>query len=103
MYLCRSAWQKLGPLARKTATHFARNVGPKRTMSSGFPSGDSGQNIFFVILCGGSLAASLTYAVGTVKSNQERYSERIEQLKARPKKEWEPKPWPPKGSDEDEE
>lgn len=25
MYLCRTAWQKVGPLARKSATHLSRN------------------------------------------------------------------------------
>lgn len=35
-------------------------------------------------------------AVSTVYGDNSRFNERIAQLKARPKTEWVPKPWPPK-------
>ncbi|KAJ8382612.1 hypothetical protein SKAU_G00033900 [Synaphobranchus kaupii] len=101
MYHCRTAWQKLGPLARKSATHLSRNVGPVRTMSSGLPGG-SGENIMYVLLCGGSLAASVFYTYKTVTSDHARFNNRVSEINARPKVDWEPKPWPPKSSEEEE-
>ncbi|XP_064200384.1 protein MGARP isoform X4 [Anguilla rostrata] len=101
MYFCRTAWQKLRPLARKSATHLYRNVGPVRTMSSGVPGG-SGDNIIYFLLCGGSFAASVFYVYKTVNSDQARFHDRLSEISARPKVEWEPKPWPPKGSEEEE-
>uniref|UniRef100_A0A672YW71 Uncharacterized protein n=1 Tax=Sphaeramia orbicularis TaxID=375764 RepID=A0A672YW71_9TELE len=47
--------------------------------------GGSGENIVYAILCGG--------AVSTVTSDQARFNERIAEINARPKSEWEPKPW----------
>ncbi|XP_036407657.1 protein MGARP-like isoform X4 [Megalops cyprinoides] len=101
MYLCRAAWQKLGPLTRKSVTQLSRNVIPMRTMSSGVPGG-SGQNIVYFLLCGGSLAAAVTYAYKTVTSDHERFNDRVSEIRARPKTEWQPKPWPPKGEGEEE-
>uniref|UniRef100_A0A8C5G5C5 Uncharacterized protein n=1 Tax=Gouania willdenowi TaxID=441366 RepID=A0A8C5G5C5_GOUWI len=57
-------------------------------MSSG--SGGSGTNIMYAVLCGGGLAYSI------VSSDQTRYNQRLAEIRARPKTEWVPKPWPPK-------
>lgn len=35
-------------------------------------------------------------AYSTVSTDGARFDDRIAEIKARPKKEWEPKPWPPK-------
>lgn len=35
-------------------------------------------------------------AVSTVSGDHNRFNERVAQIKARPKTEWVPKPWPPK-------
>ncbi|XP_028816575.1 protein MGARP isoform X6 [Denticeps clupeoides] len=100
MYLCRAALQRCGPMGRRPPaysrlTHVGRNVVPRRTMSSSVPGG-SGENIVYALLCGGALVGGLSYAYSTVKTDHARYTHRITEIQARPKAQWEPKPWPPK-------
>ncbi|XP_075872721.1 uncharacterized protein mgarpa isoform X49 [Nelusetta ayraudi] len=100
MFSCRAAWQRCGPLARRAAYRSPRDVVQRRPMSS-LPGG-SGENIVYTLLCGGALVASVSYAVSTVYGDNSRFNERIAQLKARPRTEWVPKPWPPKSKDDEE-
>ncbi|KAG5848095.1 hypothetical protein ANANG_G00094760 [Anguilla anguilla] len=69
MFLCRTAWQRLGPLARKTVTPLSKNVVPVRSMSFGIPGG-SGQNIVYYIIGGGSLTAAAVYAYRTISGKE---------------------------------
>ncbi|XP_046907936.1 protein MGARP isoform X4 [Hypomesus transpacificus] len=101
MFFCRAAWQRFGPLARKTAYRLSRDVVPRRQMSS-IPGG-TGENIIYALLCGGAFAGSVTYAYSTVTSDHERFNDRVAEINARPKTEWTPKPWPPKSRDGEEE
>ncbi|XP_030623260.1 protein MGARP isoform X2 [Chanos chanos] len=104
MSLCRAAWQRCGPLARQYLTHrspLIRDGVPRRLMSS--VPGGSGENIVYVVLCGGAFAAALAYTYRTVTSDHARFNDRITEIKARPRPGWEPKPWPPKNRDEEEE
>ncbi|XP_033989704.1 apoptosis-inducing factor 1, mitochondrial isoform X6 [Trematomus bernacchii] len=100
MFSCRAAWQRCGPLARKAAYRLPRDVVQRRQMSS-MPGG-SAENILYSLLCGGALVASVAYAYSTVSSDGNRFNDRISEIKARPKTEWVPKPWPPKSGEEDE-
>ncbi|CAF96435.1 unnamed protein product [Tetraodon nigroviridis] len=94
MFSCRAAWQRCGPLARRAAYSLPRNVIQRRPMSS-LPGG-SGENIVYTLLCSGAFVGAISYAYSTVISDGARFNERIAEIKARPKTEWTPKPWPPK-------
>ncbi|XP_022071984.1 protein MGARP isoform X50 [Acanthochromis polyacanthus] len=100
MFSCRAAWQRCGPLVRRAAYRLPQDVVQRRPMSS--VPGGSGENIVYALLCGGAFVVSVTYAYNTVISDHERFNDRIAELKARPKTEWVPKPWPPKNRDEEE-
>ncbi|XP_048826424.1 proteoglycan 4 [Brienomyrus brachyistius] len=99
MFLCRSTRLTLSHLARKSPAGFCRNVVPRRPMSSGVPGG-SGEHFVYFALCGASLTAGLAYAYRTVTEDRTRYNDRVTELQARPKDEWQSKPWPPKGGDD---
>ncbi|KAK7137817.1 hypothetical protein R3I94_013458 [Phoxinus phoxinus] len=104
MFACRASWQRCGgPLARLSINraHLFRDVVPRRLMSS--VPGGSADNILYGILCVGACAGSLTYVYRTVVSDKERFDDRINEIKARPKSEWKPKPWPPKSGEKDDE
>ncbi|XP_014913522.1 apoptosis-inducing factor 1, mitochondrial isoform X10 [Poecilia latipinna] len=98
MFSCRAAWQRCGPLARRAAYRLPLDGVQRRPMSS--VPGGSGQNILYTVLCGGALVGALSYGYKTVTSDHDRFNDRISELRARPKTEWTPKPWPPKGKDE---
>ncbi|XP_029961418.1 protein MGARP isoform X3 [Salarias fasciatus] len=100
MFSCRAAWRRCGPVARTAAQRLPRDAVQRRPMSS--VPGGSGENILYTVLCSAAAVASVSYAYSTVTSDNERFNERIEQIKARPKTEWVPKPWPPKSQDEEE-
>ncbi|KAM4586344.1 uncharacterized protein mgarpa isoform 3-T3 [Fundulus diaphanus] len=100
MFSCRAVWQRCGPLARRAAYRLPLEGVQRRAMSS--VPGGSGENILYTVLCGGALVGALSYAYVTVTSDHERFNERISEIRARPKTEWTPKPWPPKGGDADE-
>ncbi|XP_061643218.1 calphotin isoform X1 [Phyllopteryx taeniolatus] len=94
MFACRAAWQRCGPLARRAAFRLPRDGLLQRQMSS-MPGG-SGENIVYTVLCGGVLVGAVSYAFNTVSTDSARFNDRISEIKTRPKKEWTPKPWPPK-------
>ncbi|NP_001314974.1 uncharacterized protein LOC100002196 isoform 1 [Danio rerio] len=96
MFACRAAWQRCGPLARQSLSRapLGRDVTPRRLMSS--VPGGSGENIVYVVLCGGAFVGAVTYAYRTVTADQQRYIDRVSEISARPRSEWKPKPWPPK-------
>ncbi|XP_041123524.1 protein MGARP-like isoform X2 [Polyodon spathula] len=100
MYLCRAVWQKLAPVAR-TSTRFARNA-PVRQMSSSGAPGSTGDNLVYVILCGGSFAGAGYYVYKTLTTDSARYRDRVTEISSRPKSEWTPKPWPSNKEDESE-
>ncbi|KAL1023861.1 hypothetical protein UPYG_G00047450 [Umbra pygmaea] len=85
MLFCRAAWQRLGPLARKTVfLPIFRNAGQRRHMSFGIPGG-SATNMAYVVLCGGGLTAAVVYAYKTVNGDSERYNDRLAEISSRPK------------------
>ncbi|XP_044061726.1 apoptosis-inducing factor 1, mitochondrial isoform X7 [Siniperca chuatsi] len=100
MFSCRAAWQRCGPLARRAAYRLPRDVVQRRPMSS--VPGGSGENIVYAVLCGGAFVGALSYAYSTVSTDNDRFNDRIAEINARPKTEWVPKPWPPKGKDGEE-
>nr|XP_019941337.1 PREDICTED: apoptosis-inducing factor 1, mitochondrial isoform X1 [Paralichthys olivaceus] len=97
MLTCRSVWKKLTPLARASSTLCRLNVrraglnngGPVRVpaanMSTG-PSGGGREKQLYVVLVGAAALAGGVYAYRTVKSDQRRYQERIDDLSSRPQK-----------------
>ncbi|XP_035600277.1 uncharacterized protein LOC118363482 isoform X8 [Oncorhynchus keta] len=101
MFLCRAAWQRYGPLARKVAQQLSRDVLPRRQMSS--VPGGTGDNIVYALLCGGAFAGAIAYTYSTVTTDHARFNDRVADINARPKTAWSPKPWPPKSRDEEEE
>ncbi|KPP71716.1 hypothetical protein Z043_109340 [Scleropages formosus] len=101
MFLWRSAWQSLAPLARSTVLPLSRNVVPLRYMSSSVP-GSSGGNFVYFAIFGVSLSAGAVYVYRTLSSDKARFKERITEMGNRPKEEWKPKPWPPKESEAEE-
>ncbi|KAK3535584.1 hypothetical protein QTP70_017120 [Hemibagrus guttatus] len=96
MFLCRAALQRFSPLVRPSITHRAilhRDVVPRRLMSS--VPGGTGQNLVYLVVCGGAFAGAIAYAYRTVTTDSARFTDRITEIGARPKNEWNPKPWPP--------
>uniref|UniRef100_A0A8C9TYR9 Protein MGARP N-terminal domain-containing protein n=1 Tax=Scleropages formosus TaxID=113540 RepID=A0A8C9TYR9_SCLFO len=71
-------------------------VVPLRYMSSSVP-GSSGGNFVYFAIFGVSLSAGAVYVYRTLSSDKARFKERITEMGNRPKEEWKPKPWPPKG------
>ncbi|XP_051933574.1 protein MGARP-like isoform X4 [Hippocampus zosterae] len=97
MFACRVAWRRCGPLAKRTTCKLLRDGLQQRQMSS--TPGGSGENILYTVLCGGALVGAVSYAFNTVSTDNARFNDRISEINARPKKEWTPKPWPPKSQD----
>ncbi|XP_016149194.1 protein MGARP-like isoform X4 [Sinocyclocheilus grahami] len=99
MFACRAAWQRCGPLARQSLYRAQLNsdVVPRRLMSS--VPGGSGENFLYVVLCGGAFAGGLAYAYRTVSTDHARFVDRVSEINARPKSDWKPKAWPPKGEE----
>ncbi|KAK3564460.1 hypothetical protein QTP86_022627 [Hemibagrus guttatus] len=101
MFLCRAALQRFSPLVRPSITHRAilhRDVVPRRLMSS--VPGGTGQNLVYLVVCGGAFAGAIAYAYRTVTTDSARFTDRITEIGARPKNEWNPKPWPPQNAEE---
>lgn len=95
MLTCRTVWKKLAPLARASSTacrQNARRAGlnnartplcvPVAHMSTG-PAGGGGDNLKYALLVGAAFVGGLTYAVFTLKGDQERYQERIAEISSR--------------------
>uniref|UniRef100_A0A3P9H844 Apoptosis-inducing factor 1, mitochondrial n=1 Tax=Oryzias latipes TaxID=8090 RepID=A0A3P9H844_ORYLA len=98
MLKCRTVWRKLAPLAKSSSTLCRQNVRraglnngrtpvcvPAAHMSSG-PVGGGGDNLKYALLVGAVSVGGLVYAVVTMKSDQKRYEQRIEELSTRPQK-----------------
>lgn len=95
MLTCRTVWKKLAPLARASSTACRQNVRraglnnartplcvPVAHMSTG-PVGGGGDNLKYALLVGAAFVGGLTYAVFTLKGDQERYQERIAEISSR--------------------
>ncbi|XP_041133114.1 protein MGARP [Polyodon spathula] len=103
MYICRGAWRKFAPLARSCTTRFAKNAAaPVRQMSSGAAPGSAGDNLMYIVLCGGSFAGAGYYVYKTLTTDLARYRDRVTEINSRPKSEWTPKPWSSNKEDESE-
>ncbi|XP_036424639.1 protein MGARP isoform X3 [Colossoma macropomum] len=98
MFAVRAAWRRCAvrqALTLRSSLNGA--VAPRRLMSS--VPGGTGENIVYVVLCGGAFAGAMAYAYKTVASDSTRFSDRVTEIQARPKDDWKPKPWPPKSED----
>ncbi|MGH0160851.1 UNVERIFIED_CONTAM: hypothetical protein FKN15_057621 [Acipenser sinensis] len=95
-----AAWQKLAPVARTSTTRFARNAAPVRHMSSSSAPGSTGDNLMYIILCGGSFAGAGYYVYKTLTTDSARFQDRVTEIISRPKSEWTPKPWPSNKSED---
>ncbi|XP_043996883.1 apoptosis-inducing factor 1, mitochondrial isoform X1 [Gambusia affinis] len=95
MLTCRAVWKKLAPLARASSTVCRQNVRragwnnartplfvPLAHMSTG-PVGGGGDNLKYALLVGAAFVGGLTYAVITLKGDQERYLERMTEITSR--------------------
>ncbi|XP_060740935.1 protein MGARP [Tachysurus vachellii] len=101
MHLYRATLQRFCPLVRSSITQrviLHRDVVPRRLMSS--VPGGTGENLVYLVLCGGAFAGALTYAYRTVTTDSARFTDRITEIGERPKSEWKPKQWPPKNAEE---
>ncbi|XP_035999210.1 apoptosis-inducing factor 1, mitochondrial-like [Fundulus heteroclitus] len=95
MLTCRTVWRKLAPLGRASATACRQNVRraglnnartplcvPVAHMSTG-PAGGGGDNLKYALLVGAAFAGGLTYAVLTLRGDQDRYLERMADISSR--------------------
>ncbi|XP_072230381.1 apoptosis-inducing factor 1, mitochondrial isoform X3 [Leuresthes tenuis] len=98
MLKCRTVWKKLAPLARASSTVCRQNVRraglnngriptcvPAAHMSTG-PAGGGGDNLKYALLVGATCIGGLTYGILTLKGDQKRYQERIDEIESRPYK-----------------
>ncbi|XP_035522568.1 apoptosis-inducing factor 1, mitochondrial isoform X2 [Morone saxatilis] len=96
MLKCRSVWKKLAPLARASSSVCRQNVRrtgltngripahvPAAHMSTG-PAGGGRENQLYILLVGATFLGGGVYAYRTVKGDQQRYQERIEEISSRP-------------------
>ncbi|XP_029956937.1 apoptosis-inducing factor 1, mitochondrial isoform X1 [Salarias fasciatus] len=98
MLKCRTAWNKLAPLARNSSTVCRQNVRrsglnsvrtpacvPTAHMSTG-PAGGGKENSIYALLVGVASVGGIAYAYQTLKGDQKRYEERMAELASRPHK-----------------
>ncbi|XP_074527872.1 apoptosis-inducing factor 1, mitochondrial isoform X4 [Halichoeres trimaculatus] len=98
MLKCRTAWKKLAPLARASSTVCRQNVRrtglthgrlpaqvPAAHMSTG-PTGGGRENQLYALLVGAACLGGGVYAYRTVKGDQRRYQERIDEISSRHQK-----------------
>lgn len=98
MLKCKTVWRKLAPLARATSTvcrQNARRAGlnngripgcvPAAHMSTG-PAGGGRENQLYVLLVGATCVGGGVYAYQTVKGDNKRYQDRIDEISSRPHK-----------------
>lgn len=97
MLTCRSAWKKLAPLARASSTVCRQTVRrgagltngrvparvPVAHMSTG-PAGGGRENQLYVLLVGATCVGGGVYAYRTLRGDQKRYQERIDEISSRP-------------------
>ncbi|XP_041657869.1 apoptosis-inducing factor 1, mitochondrial isoform X3 [Cheilinus undulatus] len=97
MLKCRTAWKKLAPLARASSTVCRQNVRraglnhgrlpaqiPVAHMSTG-PAGGGRENQLYALLVGAVCLGGGIYAYRTIKGDQIRYQERIDDISTRHK------------------
>ncbi|XP_015246949.1 PREDICTED: apoptosis-inducing factor 1, mitochondrial [Cyprinodon variegatus] len=98
MLTCRTVWKKLTPLARASSAVCRQNVRrtglnnartplcvPVAHMSTG-PAGGGGDNLKYALLVGAAFVGGLTYAVVTLKGDQQRHQERLAEISSRRQK-----------------
>ncbi|XP_044077424.1 apoptosis-inducing factor 1, mitochondrial isoform X2 [Siniperca chuatsi] len=98
MLKCRNVWKKLAPLARASSTVCRQNVRragltngriparvPVAHMSTG-PTGGGGENQLYVLLVGAACLGGGIYAYQTIRGDQRRYQDRIDEIASRPYK-----------------
>ncbi|XP_034539360.1 apoptosis-inducing factor 1, mitochondrial isoform X5 [Notolabrus celidotus] len=98
MLKCRTAWKKLAPLARASSSVCRQNVRrtglthgrlpaqvPAARMSTA-PTGGGRENQIYVLLVGATFLGGGVYAYRTLKGDQKRYQERIDEISSRPLK-----------------
>uniref|UniRef100_A0A8C4NW15 Apoptosis-inducing factor 1, mitochondrial n=1 Tax=Dicentrarchus labrax TaxID=13489 RepID=A0A8C4NW15_DICLA len=96
MLKCRTVWKKLAPLARASSNVCRQNVRrtgltngripahvPAAHMSTG-PAGGGRENQLYILLVGATFLGGGVYAYRTVKGDQQRYQERIDEISSRP-------------------
>lgn len=98
MLKCRTVWEKLAPLTRKSSTlcqqHTKKAVlrngrSPvllQRAQMSAGPSGGVNENLKYYVLVGGTLLGGAVYAYSTVRGDKRRYQERMDEISSRPNK-----------------
>lgn len=105
MYLCRTAWHNLVPLARNpTSSRAIRNVYRNtsiRQISSGGPPGSSSENTILTLVVGAVIAGASVYTYKVLHKDKARYNERVAEIMERPKDEW--RALQPKKEDESDE
>ncbi|CAJ1064252.1 apoptosis-inducing factor 1%2C mitochondrial isoform X11 [Xyrichtys novacula] len=98
MLKCRIAWRKLAPLARASSTVCRQNVrraglthgrlpaqAPVAHMSTG-PTGGGRENQLYILLVGAACVGSGVYLYRTLRGDQTRYQERVDEIAARHQK-----------------
>ncbi|XP_031176036.1 apoptosis-inducing factor 1, mitochondrial isoform X6 [Sander lucioperca] len=98
MLKCRTVWKKLAPLARASSTVCRQNVRrtglnnsripacvPVAHMSTG-PAGGGRENQLYVLLVGAACVGGAIYTYRTVKGDNQRYQDRIDEISSRPYK-----------------
>ncbi|KAK5622046.1 Apoptosis-inducing factor 1, mitochondrial [Crenichthys baileyi] len=98
MLTCRAVWKKLAPIARASSTVCRQNVSraglnnartplcvPVAHMSTG-PVGGGGDNLKYALLVGAAFVGGITYAVITIRGDQERHMERMAEISSRKQK-----------------
>ncbi|XP_047234218.1 apoptosis-inducing factor 1, mitochondrial [Girardinichthys multiradiatus] len=98
MLTCRAVWKKLAPIARASSTVCRQNVRraglnnartplcvPVAHMSTG-PVGGGGDNLKYALLVGAAFVGGITYAVITIRGDQERHMERMAEISSRKQK-----------------
>lgn len=95
MLKCRTVWKKLAPLARHSSTACRQNVRtgltsarlptrvPSAHMSTG-PAGDGKENLIYMALVGATCIGGGVYAYQTLKGDNKRYQDRIDEIASRP-------------------
>ncbi|KAM4544522.1 apoptosis-inducing factor 1, mitochondrial isoform 7-T7 [Odontesthes bonariensis] len=95
MLKCRTVWKKLAPLARASSNVCRQNLRkaglnngriptcvPAAHMSTG-PQGFGGDNLKYALLVGATFVGGITYAILTLKGDQKRFQERIDEIESR--------------------
>ncbi|XP_076847192.1 apoptosis-inducing factor 1, mitochondrial isoform X3 [Brachyhypopomus gauderio] len=112
MFNCRTAWNKLAPLARASSTvcrqsgkrevsrHVRRPLFARRAQMSSRATGGGGEDKFYVLLVGAACAAGGVYVYYTVSGDKARYDERLAQISRRQHRQAEPSPAPTQAQQE---